>query len=395
MPRVKLSEFRAKTIVNNHLKTPYSGFPFTIDHDPISKIEDSVKTDKKYVVKVDQGIKKRFKQGLIKLDLEKANDIIDAVSELSKKGYSHFLIEEMIAHEDSEEHYLALERAGEGTVLYYSSKGGVDVEAYEHEVKKHLITDPKDIEEVASKIELSPDFLTKIIEVFEINYFSFLEINPLVISFKTPFMLDIASEVDSAAEFFVDNWSSHDIRSAKLDKTEEEKNIAKVAEKSSSSLTLTVLNPNGSIFMLLSGGGVSVMLADEVQSLGYGGELANYGEYSGNPTEEETFLYAKNLLSLLLKSQAKKKVLIIGGGVANFTDIRTTFLGVIRAISDVVPDLQEQGVKVFVRRGGPHQKEGLEIMRKFLDENKLLGAVHGPEFVVSDIVGEAIISLSS
>ena len=399
MPRVKLSEFRAKTILNNHLRTSYTGFPFNSDNDAISKIDESFIEGRKYVVKVDQGIKKRFKQGLVKLDLENPNDVIDALAEMRRKGFSSFLIEEMIPHESDDERYLALERAREGTIIYYSQKGGVDVESYQSEVKKELIKDIEDLKRIAVELGIVPEHLEKIVEVFDINYFSFLEINPLVVSFKNPYMLDVASEVDSAAEFFVDNWNSNDIRETPslrsgFSKTEEEKNVKKLSEKSSSSLTLTVLNPDGAIFMLLSGGGVSVALADEVKNLRKGDILANYGEYSGNPSEEETYIYTKNLLSLLLKSKASKKVLIIGGGVANFTDVRITFKGVIRALDEVSSELKDMGIKVYVRRGGPHQKEGLEMMDKFLKEKEIYGIVAGPEMVVSEIVGQAIEELT-
>lgn len=393
MPRVKLSEFRAKTIVSEFLGTKYSGISFDADTDAVSKLDEEIQPDKRYVVKVDQGIKKRFKQGLIKLDLKNVDEVVDALSELRKKGFNHFLIEELVPHDDQEERYLALERTDRGIVIHYSLHGGVDIESHKSEVKTHLIKDTEEVRKIAEEIDLDPNLLEKIVELFDTNYFSFFEINPLVISFKTPYFLDIASEVDSAAEFFVDTWSLKDVRNAKRDLTPEEINVKKLSEKSSSSLSLTVLNPNGSIFMLLSGGGISVALADEVKNLGLGGELANYGEYSGNPTEEETYIYTKNILSLLLKSNAPKKVLVIGGGVANFTDVRKTFKGVVRALSEVSDMLQEQNVKVFVRRGGPYQEEGLAAMEKFLKDNNILGSVNGPSMVVSEVVDNAIKSI--
>ena len=118
--------------------------------------------------------------------------------------------------------------------------------------------------------------------------------------------------------------------------------------------------------MLLSGGGASIVLADEVANLGYGKLLANYGEYSGNPSAEETYIYAKNILTLILKSESENKVLIIAGGVANFTDIRVTFNGLIKALEEFKSELNKQNLKIFVRRGGPFQKEGLSKMEIFL-----------------------------
>lgn len=390
MPRVKLSEFRSKSIVNEALGTKYTGLEFDADRDNVAKFDDYVAPQKSYVVKVDQGIKKRLKQGLVKLDITGIDSIVDSIAELRKKGFSQFLVEEMVPHTPEEERYLALERTDKGLLVYYSTRGGVDIEDHGAEVKTELVRDVEDVGKIALTLDINPDFLKKLIEAFDINYFSFLEINPLVISFKTPYMLDIASEVDSAAEFFVDTWSLQDTRETGRRKTPEEENIDKLVSKSQASFKLVVLNPNGSIFMLLSGGGASIVLADEVTNLGAGDKLSNYGEYSGNPNEEETYIYTKNVLSLLLKSNAQNKVLIIGGGVANFTDVRITFRGVIRALEEVRAELKRQDVGIFVRRGGPNLQEGLEMMRKFMKENGIRGEVHGPELILTDIVSKAI-----
>ena len=391
MARVKLSEFRAKQILGEFLGKGYPGFPFDTEKDDEQKIGKSIKQGKSYVVKVDQGVKKRFKQGLIKLDLKTSKDISSAISELKKQGFRYFLIEEFLPHDETEERYFALERTSSGIVAYFSKKGGVDVESFEGQVQELLLQDAEDAKKIAIELGVKTEgFIEKLIEAFDIYYFSFLEINPLVISFKTPHLLDVAGEVDSAAEFFVEKWNSDDFQDGKKDLTQEEQNVSKLSEKSQASFKLVVLNPQGSIFMLLSGGGASIVLADEVYNLGKGHELANYGEYSGNPNEEETLIYTKNILNLLLKSNSQNKVLIIGGGVANFTDIRITFRGVVRALGDVRDELKIQNVRIFVRRGGPHQDEGLALMRKFLEENGIEGEVYGPELVLTDIVSKAL-----
>jgi ATP-citrate lyase beta-subunit len=397
MARVRISEFRAKEIISRFLNLPYGGFPFDADTDHLDKLENTFAEGHRYAVKVDQGIKKRFKQGLIKLDLSDVNSIVNSISDLRKKGFRYFLVEEFIPHEDADERYLALERTREGTIIYYSKKGGIDIEEFESEVSQVLYKDSGDARKIAAELEVDDVFIEKLIEAFDIYYFSFLEINPFVVSFKKPYLLDIAGEVDSAAEFFVDAWSSQDFRETLWlgsgqgrSLTEEELNVQKLSEKSQASFKLVLLNPQGSVFMLLSGGGASIVLADEVHNLGKGRELANYGEYSGNPNEEETTIYTKNVLSLLLKSSSKNKVLIIGGGVANFTDIRVTFKGIINALYDVKEELKNQGIRIFVRRGGPHQKEGLSLMRKFMDENGIVGEVHGPELVLTDIISKAL-----
>lgn len=66
---------------------------------------------------------------------------------------------------------------------------------------------------------------------------------------------------------------------------------------------------------------------DTICDLGGASELANYGEYSGAPSESQTYEYAKTLLSLMTscKKHPDGKVLIIGGGIANFTNVAATF----------------------------------------------------------------------
>jgi ATP-citrate lyase beta-subunit len=130
--------------------------------------------------------------------------------------------------------------------------------------------------------------------------------------------------------------------------------------------------------------------ADEVYNLGHGAELGNYGEYSGNPTAEESYLYTAAVLSLLLASKAPKKVLLIGGAVANFTDIANTFSGVIQAIDAKAAELKKQGVKVFVRRGGPRQEIGLAKIEAALRQHGLLGAVYDPSRALTAVVAEAV-----
>lgn len=60
--------------------------------------------------------------------------------------------------------------------------------------------------------------------------------------------------------------------------------------------------------------------------MGFASELANYGEYSGAPSEQQTYEYAKTILSLIVKEKHPDgKILIIGGGIANFTNVAATF----------------------------------------------------------------------
>ncbi|MBA3723411.1 MAG: hypothetical protein H0W89_00760 [Candidatus Levybacteria bacterium] len=394
MARKKISEYRAKQILTKALELPYEGVCVDADH---LLQHESIDSNKLYVVKVDEGVKKRMKQGLVLLK-QTAKEIPQAIVSLQQKGYTHFIIEQFIPHEKTEEKYLSLSLTREGIVVLYSDKGGIDVEEKQETIKKIVISNDKeksrsDLSSIAwFRDDKRKEIAAKLIEIFNKYHFTLLEINPLVITKDSIYFLDIAAEVDNAAEFFVDAaWKDEDYReSDRRTKTEEEEAIEKLSQKSQASFKLEVLNADGSVFMLLSGGGASIVLADEVYNVGHGKELANYGEYSGNPNAEEVYLYTKNLISLLLKSKAQKKVLIIAGGVANFTDVRLTFAGIIKALDAEKDALRDQNIKVFVRRGGPHQKEGLANMQNFLQKEALLGNVSGPEMPLQEIVTLAL-----
>ena len=123
---------------------------------------------------------------------------------------------------------------------------------------------------------------------------------------------------------------------------------------------------------MIAGGGASVIFADTICNLGYSKDLANYGEYSGDPSEEFTYLYAKTIMSLMTnKKNVKGKILIIGGGISNFTDVACTFKGIIRAIREFDAKFREQDIRIFVRRGGPNYQEGLKNIQETCDELRI------------------------
>lgn len=58
------------------------------------------------------------------------------------------------------------------------------------------------------------------------------------------------------------------------------------------------------------------------------------------------------------------KVLIIGGGIANFTNVAATFRGIITALVEYQESLIEHKISLYVRRAGPNYQEGLRRMRE-------------------------------
>jgi len=388
MARKKIYEYKAKQLLFHALNIPYSGFSVTENNlqEVISKLE----RDKKYILKVDQGVKGRMKKGLVKLDLLEG-DVKKATEELLDKGYTRFILEE-ISDISGGERYISFEQIRKGIKVLYAQQGGIEIESNKN-IQEVIIGAEND--EKLTQLDLPQEDLKKIIRCFNNNYFAFLEINPFIIEGGNITPLDAAVEVDTAGEFFVkEAWTEEDFAVHNAGEiTQEERNVDKLAKKSQASFNLTVLNPNGSIFLLLSGGGASIVVADEAAALGHGGDIANYGEYSGNPNEEETYIYTKNLLQLMLKSGAQKKVLILAGGVANFTDVKATFKGIIKALDDVKDDMAKQGIKVYVRRGGPNQEAGLAHMKEYLEKNNLYGHVQGPDLVLTEIVKKAVKNL--
>jgi len=138
----------------------------------------------------------------------------------------------------------------------------------------------------------------------------------------------------------------------------------------------------------VAGGAGSVVYADTVAGLGDVQELANYGEYSGNPSTEEMYQYTKAVAGVMLREgkETAGKKLLVGGAVANFTDVAKTCRGMIQALSEVGKELRNQGVEILVRRGGPNYEEGLAMMEKFGQESGVSTQVFGPETPMTGIV---------
>ncbi len=385
MPRKKISEFRAKTILATAFGQKYDGVEVDL-RQPTTKTVDELATGQTYTVKVDQAEKGRFKKGLVKLN-RKSFEVTADLAELSKLGFDYALIEPYIFHDASAERYLAAELVRGGLRISSAAAGGVDIESNSAGVEQFVY----DAKQVVNKTQVPEPILQKLVAVCETNNFSFLEINPLLIRDGAPVILDAAVEVDDEAEFFSAGWTGADIRRSRARQLSvQEKSALELNDKSQASFMLESLNANGAVFLLLSGGGASVTVADEVSNLGYGAELGNYGEYSGNSNEQETELYTKQLLELLLASNAPHKILIIAGATANFTDVHATFKGVIGAISAHQKQLADQAVAVYVRRGGPHEKEGLNMMSSYLDQAGLRHEVYGPELPLTDIAAKAV-----
>ncbi len=398
MARVKLSEYAAKSILQKEgLLTEWGGMRANAQT-TAKEITAHFGPDQKLVVKVDQGVKQRGKKGLLKVGVTPA----EAVAFVhTTSAYSSFLVEALIPHDAKNEHYLSLERVRGGYQLLYSPRGGVEVEENWDTMTKCTLQFPISNFQFAnsagdqiSNSQLSA-LLSQLTEVMNRYDWAFLEINPLVIQPEGKVhILDGAVLVDDVSTICRIDALTREGLILPQARHPAEAVVTTLQANTPASLKLTMLNPDGSLWMLLSGGGASLVLADETADMGYGAELANYGEYSGNPSREDVAVYTKTVVEAMLQSKAPRKALIIAGGVANFTDIYQTLLGVIDGLQPVTQKLNDYHTKVLIRRGGPNQKKGLGHIEAFLKDHGILHEIHDHTYPLTEIVHDAITHLT-
>ncbi|BCD63875.1 ATP-citrate lyase beta-subunit [Nitratiruptor sp. YY08-14] len=382
--------------------------------------------EKPLVAKPDMLFGKRGKNNLVLFKVNKPGDVTleDAAKWIDEKRnqettllsgqkgvLTHFIVEPFTPHTEDEEYYIAATTLDENyDVLYMSAHGGMEVEenwdkvtevkipidASDEEIEK-LIKEhiPADIPE--DKKEVYANFAVNFYKFFRDLNFAYLEINPVVIVGDNVYLLDLVARLDDTAGFLMkDVWGDIEFPTpfGMPEKSPEEKAIAEADAKSGASLKLTVLNPKGRIWTLVAGGGASVVYADTIADLAGGvAELANYGEYSGGPTTDETRFYTETVLDLMTREkdpQGRDKILIIGGAIANFTDVAKTFTGIIQAFEKYADKMKDVGVRIYVRRGGPNYEKGLKDIKEAAERLGLPIKVFGPETHITDIVRMAI-----
>ncbi len=236
-------------------------------------------------------------------------------------------------------------------------------------------------------------FIMKLYQTYMDLHFTYLEVNPLVVTDNEIFILDLACKIDQTADYLCrSKWGDIEFPPPfGRDALPEEAYIADLDAKTGSSLKLTILNPRGRIWTMVAGGGASVIYSDTICDMGGSDELANYGEYSGAPNEQQTYEYAKTVLSLMTKEKHPNgKVLIIGGGIANFTNVAATFKGIVKVLKEYYLKINEYNISIFVRRGGPNYQEGLRVMKEIGASLNIPLHVFGPETHMTAIVGMAL-----
>ena len=151
MPRRKLSEYRAKSLLYKELGQEYKGIEAKLGE--VFDVPEG-----QYVVKVDQAQKKRGKAGLITVN-RSANEAKQDVQDFFDKGFTSCLIDPFIEHEAGDEQYLSLRLTRDGIEVLYSASGGVDIESAKDSLTRVLVDSADDFQTINVATGINETFL--------------------------------------------------------------------------------------------------------------------------------------------------------------------------------------------------------------------------------------------
>jgi ATP citrate (pro-S)-lyase len=228
------------------------------------------------VVKPDQLIKRRGKAGLvgIKLDWEGVKNWIrermdkEIQVEQVKGDLNHFIVDPFVPHEQSDEYYICIHSLRDGEEVLFCAQGGVDVGDVDSKASRfHVgIDDSLSEETIISKSKLLDgvpearqanlaSFILTLFQVYRMLNFTYMEINPIVFTEDGKIVpLDLAAKIDETAAFLNASMWGHLDFPAPFGRKEfpEEAYIRELDSKTGASLKLTMLNPAGRIWTMVS-----------------------------------------------------------------------------------------------------------------------------------------------
>ena len=351
----------------------------------------------KLVVKAHEALGSRFKLGLVKvgLDLKEAEAATKEMigRQVGSITVSQVIVSEMIPHK--EEYYCAVKSTREGTDILVANCGGIEVESNWERVKRLAVEIGEQPSEAAleklakdagftgSLLKKMADFAGKMFTCFDSEDAQYLEVNPVVLREHESELiaLDAVTLLDGDAKFRHPDWNFAFAAEFGRAYSKHEMEVMAVDSKIKGSVKFIEI-PGGDTAMLPAGGGASVYYSDAV--VARGGKLANYAEYSGDPPD-----WAVEVLTDKVCSLPGIKNIIVGGAIANFTDVKKTFGGIINGFRKAKSEGKLKDVKIWVRRGGPREKEGLDAMRTLRDEGFDIN-VFDRNTPLTDIVDKAL-----
>jgi len=331
--------------------------------------------DGRLVAKAHEAIGSRMKLGLVKVDLDLKGALAATREILGHKvgtmTISQVIISEMVPHDV--EYYLAVKSTREGADILMASFGGIEVESRWSEIKRTSVEvgdmpSIEQLEKLARDAGFKGDivgkvaqFANKLFDCYEQEDGQYLEINPLSVTSNGELIaLDMVTMLDADSRFRHPDWNFNFASEFGRPYTEDETAIMEIDSRIKGSVKFIEI-PGGNIALLPAGGGASVYYADAI--VAQGGKIANYAEYSGDPQD-----WAVEALTERVASLPGIEHIIVGGAIANFTNVKKTFAGIIAGFRNVRAKGKLKDVNIWVRRGGPFEKEGLEAMRALEQE---------------------------
>lgn len=331
--------------------------------------------DGRLVAKAHEAIGSRMKLGLVKVDLDLKGAIAATKEILGHKvgtmTITQVIISEMVPHE--KEYYLAVKSTREGSDILMANFGGIEVESRWSEIKRTSvevgdIPSIEQLEKLAKESGFKSDmagkvaqFAKKLFDCYEQEDGQYLEINPLSVTSDGELIaLDMVTMLDADSRFRHPDWNFTFASEFGRPYTEDETAVMEIDSRIKGSVKFIEI-PGGDIALLPAGGGASVYYADAI--VAQGGKIANYAEYSGDPQD-----WAVEALTERVAALPDIKHIIVGGAIANFTNVKKTFAGIIGGFRNVRAKGKLKDVHIWVRRGGPYEKEGLEAMRALEQE---------------------------
>jgi len=363
-----LSEYCVKTLYNcpNVMKITRTSIPLI---------------SSPHIVKVDQQVKGRGKKGLIKI-CNSRDDIDKFINQESCLKYDNFIAEPVVNIDN--EDYVCFVQSDSCDIIYIGINCG-GMEFYDVSLCKKYELSFYDIFEDCEYDITFVKTINKLLSFYRKYHFTFMEINPLVNNQP----LDFAVKFDTQAMYLFSPQEQTIINDGML--KEPETFIEELDKKSGSSLKFNLLNENGSIWTMVAGGGASVLYTDCIVNMGLLNELANYGEYSGNPNENELTQYSDYIINLMIQSQTNKQIyLILGGGISNFTDVGATFKGIINSITKYSQQICNKGIQILVRRGGINCAKALENIKLTCDKLNINCRVYSDDTHITGFLSENI-----
>ncbi|WP_449258605.1 ATP citrate lyase citrate-binding domain-containing protein [Chlorobium limicola] len=357
---------------------PVPNYVVIMDPNRLAQLGEANKwlRESKLVVKAHEAIGGRFKLGLVKLGLNLEEAVAASREmigrEIGTAVIRQVIVAEMLEHD--EEYYVCINGNRDGAEILLSNKGGVDIEDNWDSVRRLFIPIDENpsierLTEFANEAGFSGEIaervgkiVSRLVLCFDNEDAQSIEINPLVIrkSDMRFAALDAVMNLDYDARFRHADWDFKPVSEIGRPFTEAEQQIMEIDGRIKGSVKFVEV-PGGEIALLTAGGGASVFYSDAV--VARGGTIANYAEYSGDPPD-----WAVEALTETICSLPNIKHIIVGGAIANFTDVKATFSGIINGLRESKSKGYLENVKIWVRRGGPNENQGLAAMRKLQDE---------------------------